>query len=301
MSGVAYLPAGYLLRALHDSCSKRRWICMLKAFMDESGHSKDPACAFIGMGGIVADETAWIAFDEEWRNSLEEFIDGKPFHMKDFVVYPPKGLYEGWAEEKRREFLGKLVQAILNSGCRFVGCVVSGTDFSRLPLSCKNALIDPFYIAFQTVTRGMALIAQEKSPARPDPVALMYSQQETFGVNELGRAQQLWLALQEDADYGKWIGPYSFDNPRRVRGLQAVDLFAYELTQEFEHFFGATRRPMRWALKQFVQKEGMGFMVKFLVYESMMHTLLESGFLPDEELSKFNQTVNYMLYSRAQE
>jgi hypothetical protein len=274
---------------------------MLKAFMDESGHSKDPVCSFVGMGGIVADETAWIAFDEGWGKALEEFIDRQPFHMKDFVISPPRGLYKGWEEEKRREFLGRLVQATLKSGCRFVGCVVSVPGFDQLPLSCKTALVDPYYVAFQTVTRGMAIIAEEKTPSQPEQVVLMYSQQDEFGATELGRAKQLWLASQSDADYGKWIGAYSTATPEGVYGLQAADLFAYELTQEFEHFFDSPRRPMRWAMKRFVQKEGMGFMVKFFPYELMLHTLLESGFLTNEDFFKFNWTVNHMLYSRAHE
>lgn len=271
---------------------------MLKAFMDESGHSKDPACSFVGMGGIVADEIAWVAFDEAWRSTLEEFIDGQPFHMKDFVR-PSVGLYEGWKEEKRRDFLGRLVRATLDSGCRFVGCVVSASDFNQLPPSCISSLIDPFYLAFQTVTRGMALIAEEKTSDFPDPVALMYSQQIDFGVTELGRAQQLWFALQKNTDYGRWMGPYSFDTPERVFGLQAADLFAYELTQEYQHFFEEPQRPMRWAMKQFVKKEGMGFMVKFHCLETMLTNLRAPGKLTDQELSRFNETVNRMLYSRA--
>ena len=82
----------------------------------------------------------------------------------------------------------------------------------------------------------------------------------------------------------------------------ACKLLIYLLmTQEFEHFFDSPRRPMRWAMKRFVQKEVMGFMVKFFPYELMLHTLLESGFLTNEDFFKFNWTVNHMLYSRAHE
>ena len=54
-------------------------------------------------------------------------------------------------------------------------------------------------------------------------------------------------------------------------------------------------------MKQFVQKEGMGFMVKFFCLPVMLETLGKLGSLTDEELSQFNTTVNYMLYSRAHE
>jgi hypothetical protein len=148
---------------------------MLKAFMDESGHSDDPNCNFVGMGGILADDNAWLAFDEAWKNALNEFISGQPFHMKDFVRPSVSGLYEGWDEHKRREFLGRLVQAILDSGIKFVGCLVSVPDFNQLPVVCRNSLIDPYFLAFQTVTHGMALLAKEGSLCPPEPVVLMYS------------------------------------------------------------------------------------------------------------------------------
>lgn len=290
------IDARYILRAFGAN-----WLFMLKAFMDESGHSDDPLITFVGMGGIVAEKDCWISFDAAWKAALDEFIGGQPFHMKDFVRYPFAGLYEGWKEEKRREFLGQLVKAILDSGCRFVGSVVSIQDFNELPAACTKSLIDPYYVAFQTVTRGMALLAEEGSLCPPEPVILVYSQQDEFGATEFGRAQQLWLAQQQEADYGQWMGEYSITSPSRLYGLQAADLFAYELTQEFQHFFENPHQPraMRWAMKQFVKKEGLGFMVKFFCRETMLTNLLEFGFLNVQQLEEFNRTVNQMLYSRA--
>lgn len=274
---------------------------MLKAFMDESGHSDDPRCNFVGMGGIVADETAWITFDDAWKSALDEFIDGHPFHMKDFVRFPLEGLYKGWDEQRRREFLSRLVHTILDSGCRFVGCVVSLSDFNQLPDRCRLALIDPYYVAFQTVTRGMALIAGEGISCLSGSIVLIYSQQKEFGATGLGRASQLWVAQHNDEDYGKWMGTYSTGCPDKILELQAADLFAYELTQEFEHFFEnpIKPRPMRWAMKQFIQKEGLGFMVKFFCHETMMTNLLEPGYLTNPELERFNNNVNNILYLRA--
>lgn len=301
MSSVDFTPIEHLLCVLHNSGSKYRRIFMLKAFMDESGHSDDPACNFVGMGGIVADENAWISFDGAWRNALNDFIGGQPFHMKDFVRIPAAGMYEGWKEEKRRMFLDRLVKAILESGCKFVGCVVSVPDFNQLPIACKTSLIDPYYIAFQTVTRGASLIAENGMLSPPGEVGLVYSQQKEYGTEGLGRAQQLWHTLQREADYGKWMAAYSSADPKKVFGLQAADLFAYELTQEYEHFFENPRRPMRWPMKQFVKKEGWGLMVKFYCRETMLTNLFEPAFLTEHKLKQFNTTVNDILYSRAHE
>jgi hypothetical protein len=58
------IDANYLLRGFGAN-----WLFMLKAFMDESGHSDDPFASFVGMGGIVAENDSWISFDIAWKAS----------------------------------------------------------------------------------------------------------------------------------------------------------------------------------------------------------------------------------------
>ena len=121
---------------------------MLKAYLDESGHSSDPRCQFVGMGALVAESDKWEVFNAAWQSALDEFIGGKAFHMKEYICIPPIGPYVGWDEPKRRAFLARLINAIALSEARIIGCVVSNEAFSRLIPAIKLSLLTPTICAF---------------------------------------------------------------------------------------------------------------------------------------------------------
>ncbi len=80
---------------------------MLIAYMDESGHAADPRSKFVGMGGLVAQDSAWNQFETEWHDALAEAGIEGGFHMVDFAGR--QGPYKGWEEERRRKLFGTLV------------------------------------------------------------------------------------------------------------------------------------------------------------------------------------------------
>src|ERR1700722_9033632 len=102
-----------LARAIHPARSKLEFMLGLSAYFDESGHSEDGKCRFVGMGGLCAPTAAWSEFDGKWQAVLDEHCEGKPFHATDFANQQEP--FKGWKEEKRREFFGGLVRAIKES------------------------------------------------------------------------------------------------------------------------------------------------------------------------------------------
>lgn len=268
------------------------WLFMLNAYVDESGDSTDKVCNFVGLGGIAAHQDCWVQFEIEWKAALDEFIGGKPFHMKDFVCVPGRGVYLGWDEDKRRSFMSKLVSAILSIKPHFVGCVVSVPDFKELPAVLKTSLRDPYYVGFQEVTRGLSIVAEVNGT---EPIAMIYAIHEKHGVTEAGMAAQLWTAMQNDPEYGRWMGPYSIGSPSNVYALQAADLFSYELTQEFESLCGRHCRAMRWPMKQFF-RDGTDIFVNCFV--SPLFEEIATGFT-NEKFRKFQQKVMSNLYLRS--
>ena len=114
---------GHLARAIHSGRSKLRFMLGLSAYFDESGHSKDEKCRFVGMGGLLAPASAWEEFDPKWQAILDEHCEGKPFHATDFAFQSEP--FKGWKEEKRRKFFDSLVRTIKESGARPFGAVVS--------------------------------------------------------------------------------------------------------------------------------------------------------------------------------
>ncbi|MBV8114258.1 MAG: hypothetical protein JO300_05920 [Silvibacterium sp.] len=256
---------------------------MLISYADESGHSADPACGFVGIGGLVAPAENWEkVFKPHWQAALDEFIQGEPFHMREFVVVPGLGRYRGWDESKRRAFMAQLVDAILKTEARPVGCVVSTEHFSMLRPEHQRALRDPYYIALQEVTKGLSLAAIPKDvPVVLEQVAMVYAHQEDFGATPFGRVEQLWRVIKAEAVWGQWMGTYSCARPQAVLPLQAADLFAYEITHEFETWIKRPQIKMRWPLKQILTNAKDQLLIKVFTLPAMIQCLAESGALQE--------------------
>lgn len=271
------------------------WLFMLKAYIDESGDTADKVCNFVGLGGIAATEESWTTFETAWGDALNEFIGGQPFHMKDYVCVPGYGVYKGWNEVKRRNFMGRLISAILDIKPRFVGCIVSIPDFHALPQVLKQSLRDPYYVGFQEVTRGLSIIAKVDNA---HPIAMVYAIHEKFGATEAGMAQQLWATMKSQSEFGAWMGHYSIDFSANSYALQAADLFVYELTKEFETICGNSGRKMRWPLKQIILSEESDFFVNAFTTPVFEHVARGLG---GNTFNEFQKKVMYTLNARARQ
>jgi hypothetical protein len=109
---TAYIPIAHLACIMHPSNSKEKLLYLLTAYMDESGHSADPAYHFAAMAGFVAPLKVWEVVGDIWERvcKWKPFELQEPFHMKDFAHF--KGQFEGWDEQKRKALYGRLVQII---------------------------------------------------------------------------------------------------------------------------------------------------------------------------------------------
>ncbi len=271
---------------------RRQAYLMLIAYMDESGHSSDPAVHFSGMGGLVAECDAWTQFEGEWEAALcDAGIEGA-FHMRDFAHCA--GPYKGWCEDKRRALFGRLVRAIVNAKAVPVGCVISLDDYRAAPSNVQEILVDPYFIAFQWTTRGAALQALPKPypfEHTTEMVAMIYAYQSEFGAIEpknkfvekhAGRAEQLWHAMKNSTDFGHWMGSYGSSCTAELYPLQAADLFAYEITKEFENLVSRPTDTMRWALRQILApRKDKNLLLRFVDAHEMRQLFLEGIHKPD--------------------
>lgn len=275
---------------------------MLIAYMDESGHCADPKCRFVGMGGLVAEESAWKQFSGEWSDALAKAGIKQAFHMKEFAH--SFGPYRGWTEARRRELFGALVRAIVNTKAIATGCVVSLDDFNGAPPELQQFHKDPYHMAFQMATKGAALTALPKAyPYVPETVAMVYAYQSEYGATEVkdpaderqaGSAQRLWLAMKQLTDIGQWMGSYAAALPEDSYPLQAADLFAYELTKEFENLASRPQDNMRWALGQILawREEDGPPLIQFYDSHELLRIFLEAtGMDKDPRRTAFMTTT----------
>jgi hypothetical protein len=130
------------------------------------------------------------------------------------------------------------------------------------------------------LTKGLSLAALPKEfPVVPEQVAMVYAYQQDFGATPLGRVQQLWDLIRQEAAWGQWMGTYTSAMPKDVLPLQAADLFAYEITQEFEAWMKRPNSKMRWPLRQILKNAKEKPLIKVFTFPVMIQSLVESGAL----------------------
>src|SRR6185295_4823221 len=64
--GNGYSPVRHMATALFPSSCKDKYMLMLTAYMDETGHSQDARSKFNGMAGLITKAENWLIFEREW-------------------------------------------------------------------------------------------------------------------------------------------------------------------------------------------------------------------------------------------
>ena len=274
-----------LALAIHPAKSKRKLLYMasvlnLTSYMDETGHPDDPNLEYVGMAGFVAPFGAWEVFESAWEDLMRNAGLSEPFHMKDFAH--SVGQFKPWKgkEEIRRAFFGWAMNLIVETRATPIGAIVSLSGFRSLTESQRSSYLSPYYIGFQNVTRGAAIEAMFEE--HEEKVAMVYAYQSEYGTNNGGRAEQLWHAIRKHTDFGSRMGSYASATPAELSPLQAADIFAYELSHEFESRVKRTNADVRWGLRQiFGMYRIPSPQIRLLDRKELLRTIKESHF-PDQ-------------------
>jgi len=218
------------------------------SFVDEAGHAKDPNQKYLCLAGLLATEVAWKNFDVEWRGACAAEGLKEPFHMK--ALAGRRGEFAGWEEKKRRHILSELISVIERAGAIPVGSVVSVAGFDALPPEVRRGFKDPHFLAFQTLTYQIAVAASMER--EPGPVTMVYAHHPEHS-DGLGNTRQLWEAVRKyNRIVALFMESHVCGEQAEYSGLQAADLWAYELRHHFEVIRPAGQRP-RWPFLQFVK------------------------------------------------
>lgn len=264
---------------------------MIVSYMDETGHVDDPASNYVGMAGFAGPEELWEPFAKLWQYAITSapFHLKKPFHMKDFAHR--RGEFEGWDEEKRKSLYGKLIEMILLIQPIPIGAVISIEDFKSLTPQQQSNFKSPYHFAFQTCTRGAAILGRV-----PAEIRMVYSENieygavESFpdaGAKQLGNADLLWRSIKELTFFGQWMHSCSFSTPGKTVQLQAADLFAYELYKEFENQQNRPNDPMRWGLKQILTLTSPDHvLIRLFDRKELLRTMVEAGHPYQEDFAE---------------
>lgn len=210
---------------------EHKYMLMLSAYMDETGHSRDEKQRFNGMAGLIAPAANWEVFERKWKATLtsKEF-DIPYFHMKDFAHY--KGDFTGWSEAKRQKLFGKLIRHIEVANPLPIGTIIPMEEFRALTAVLHGEFNDPYFLSFLGIIASATTFMDVMEAPAQEKVALIFSDQVEFK----NRALRLYDAIREDigARHIKRSTPPDFRDMRDFMALQAADIVAYELYKEYE-------------------------------------------------------------------
>jgi hypothetical protein len=288
--GVHYVPLRGIASALHSYRSKHRYMLFMTAYFDESGDSEDPTKNFMGMAGFIAPAAVWKQVEEEWDAVINapEFALNEYFHMKDFAHN--KGQFkEGWDKPRKDKLHQALIAVLVKAELVPVGAIVHLEAFESLTgQQCAN--FKSAYVLTAQECIGLASIKARILMAS-EKVSMVFARQETYGAVEAkgpdnpdqsGDIEKLFYAIKNLTEHGKWIGSYGSSRPQESIPLQAADMFAYELTKEFETILqDPPPRKMRHSLRELLRAGGNTPLIRLFDRYYLLRSIRDSGF-PDQ-------------------
>lgn len=224
--GGIYSPVCHLASAAFPFADKSKYMFMLSAYMDETGHSKDEAQKFVGMAGLIATAHYWEEFETKWNKALKDFKIAY-FHMKDFANF--QGFFEGWSELKRRKLLDRLLTIIDVTYALPFGSIVAMEDYRRLAPRVQTLFVDPYFLAFGDCVMLSTVLMEPMPPE--ERIAMVFSEQVEFRNRALKMYED---AKQQLPQARERLKPPIFDDMRKLVPLQGADLVAYEIYKEYE-------------------------------------------------------------------
>ncbi len=207
------------------------------AYFDESGHPQDPNIRAFSLGGLRATYEDWLSFSDEWGVVLSS--ENVPwFHMREFRSPSSKSPYWGWTEDRRQEFLMRLVQVITSRLKTPVGFV------ERLPEPHEpEKLRDHYYSAYWECVHTAVWDLPDT-----DKVHLVFaSHPEISGVALSTYHRHILDAYAKDFRDER-VGTITFGRSKDIPPLQAADLVAWEFAWHYH-----TPSPVRPSMQRLLE------------------------------------------------
>jgi hypothetical protein len=239
-----YSPVRHLASAIFPFSYKHKYMLMLTAFMDETGHPDDPNSKFVGMAGLLAPSNNWERFEKQWKALLKRY-DLPFFHMKDYAH--SRKAFEGWKgnETKRRELLAELMQTIRDAHALPFGCTIPMDSYRSYPKHLQITARSPYYWVFIGCVTQLAGLLR---PARgfDETIAPVFAEQTEFQ----NFAMQVFDMARANPIIGNSIDTPVFRPMQKLVPLQAADLVAYEVHKEADRRLYRPKDEPRWAFSE---------------------------------------------------
>jgi hypothetical protein len=232
---------------LHRFPSRRKFIAMLVAYLDESGiHSGSKICA---VAGFVGAEEEWVVFERRWKQVLKR-AGISAFHMVEFESR--RNEFEGWSDTRRKMLLSELIEVIKAREVFGFGSALVMAEYQKLNEADRawmthNNPESPYFLCLQECAVAAAHYADGLPPE--ERVALVFDRQSEFA----GEATRLYNDLKDEVTWPNRVrlsDAIAFGSRKELAPLQAADIAAYESYKRMENLIYNPQHAERWPLKQ---------------------------------------------------
>ena len=182
---------------------------------------------------VVAPREHWCAFEDEWQAVLDRY-QVKGLHMKHYAHF--RGEFQGWTEDKRKQFIIELLQVLGRHVSFGFGCSLPMTDWAAV---MGGRFPNPLMCLFRC-----CLDAIQLTPLLPQDERIFC---EFEWNNEIiDKASQTFKDWKDEFGQDHRFQGFGFTRKGDIHALEAADLLAYEGRKELcEGYVKQTGRPSR--------------------------------------------------------
>lgn len=208
---------------LAEPLRSRRWLLMLKVYVDDSGIGQSPGYF---LGGWLAPVSTWLAFSKDWDAALRMSPRIQYFSLNEAMN--GSGEFYGLSETSRDEKLRVLAHTIADHRLTLVSSIIPHKLFQSLfaaddPLMVDRLFKNPYYFLF------FGLISQiykfQKKCGVLEKIEFIFDEQ----VDQEGIVLPMWTKFRQSSprELRDMIsGTINFLNDRDTLPLQAADFCA---------------------------------------------------------------------------
>jgi hypothetical protein len=223
----AWTAAGGTASLLHALSSKLKLLAVLATRLGYEAAEPSPrVCA---VAGYLGSREQWANFAPRWEKAVTE-AGVREFRRED--LERGGGEFSGWGEEKRSQFLARLMAIIHESQLEALTSGLALEEFEALSPADKVSLTcgrpaDPHVLCFNHCLVEAARRAA--SHPREEKVGIVFDWNDAIGSAALWHMEELKTLTSEAIR--ERLGALGFESRLEFPGLQAADLLVFDCFQ----------------------------------------------------------------------
>jgi len=238
---------------------------MLRAYFDRS---ELPKYGIAVVAGYLSHVDLWDRFEPDWRKILR--LEGLEFfHMADYVAR--QGPYKGWSDRRRLKVIKQLISVIDHVSLYHFATGLRTTDLDALiPKKQQHRELPPYGLC--AICAAAGIMAWVRDRGSPSPIACVFESGDEHG----GQIVDAFSSAKRKSDeLDRRLLSWSFEDKRKIWGLQAADLLAYEAARQAVLNLGLRDHPVRQSLLRLLRRTR--YDSNFLSIDALRKILFENG------------------------